>query len=92
MNSFPRSKKEWLKEQLEKTESSENIHIQILEIIKKYTDQFTTTQNGILISSDILPNECLLDIEKYLIFCNDQKQRIEDDSKTRKTYERMISD
>jgi hypothetical protein len=92
MNSFPRSKKEWLKEQLEKTESSENIHIQILEIIKKYTDQFTTTQNGILISSDILPNECLADIEKYLIFCNDQKQRIDDDSKTRKTYERMISD
>jgi hypothetical protein len=81
-----------LKEQLEKTESSENIHIQILEIIKKYTDQFTTTQNGILISSDSLPNECLTDIEKYLIFCMDQKKRIEDDSKNRKTYERMISE
>jgi hypothetical protein len=92
MNSFPRSKKEWLKEQLEKTESSENIHIQILEIIKKYTDQFTTTQNGILISSDNLTDECLSDIEKYLIFCNDQKTRIEEDSKTRKTYERLISE
>jgi predicted metal-dependent hydrolase len=92
MNSFPRSKKEWLKEQLEKTESSENIHIQILEIIKKYTDQFTTTQNGILISSDNLSDDCLNDIEKYLIFCNDQKKRIEDDFKTRKSYERLISE
>jgi len=81
-----------LKEQLEKTESSENIHIQILEIIKKYTDQFTTTQNGILISSDNLTDACLADIEKYLIFCNDQKTRIEEDSKTRKTYERLISE
>jgi hypothetical protein len=92
MNSFPRSKKEWLKEQLEKTESSENIHIQILEIIKKYTSEFTTTQNGILISSDKLTDECLSDIEKYIVFCNDQKTRIEEDSKARKTYERMISE
>lgn len=83
-----RAKKEWIKEQLDKMDSNE--HTQVYEIIKKYTDQFTKTQNGVLISSDNLTNECLEEIERYITFCLDQRKRMEEDSKTRKNYERMV--
>ena len=89
MNSVTRSKKEWLKEQLDHMESNE--HNQVFAIIKKYTDQFTKTQNGVLISTDNLNDECLTEIEKYINFCLDQKKRMEEDQKTRKNYERMVT-
>lgn len=83
-----RVKKEWIKEQLDKMDSNE--HTQVYEIIKKYTDQFTKTQNGVLISSDNLTTECLEEIERYITFCLDQRKRMEEDNKTRKNYERMV--
>jgi hypothetical protein len=85
-----RSKKEWLKEQLDKMDVSE--HSQVYSIVKKYTNQVTKTQNGILVSTDVLSNECLAEIEKYVTFCLDQRKRMDDDLKTRKTYERMVHD
>ena len=90
MNNYPRSKKEWLKEQLDRMESNE--HLQVFNIIKKYTDQFTKTNTGILISSDTLNDECLIEIEKYINFCLDQRKRMDDDMKTRKNYERLVHD
>lgn len=83
-----RAKKEWIKEQLDKMDSNE--HTQVYEIIKKYTDQFTKTQNGVLISSDNLTTECLQEIERYITFCLDQRKRMDEDNKTRKNYERMV--
>ena len=88
MNSLSRSKKEWLKEQLDKMDSNE--HTQVYEIIKKYTDQLTKTQNGVLVSTDNLNDECLGEIERYITFCLDQRKRMEEDNKTRKNYERMV--
>jgi hypothetical protein len=67
-----------------------NEHIQIYSIIKKYTENITKSPTGIFISSEHLSNECLEEMEKYILFCNDQRKRMEDDLKTRKTYERMI--
>ena len=90
MNSFPRSKKEWLKEQLDKMEANE--HVQVFNLIKRHNDQFTRTQNGILISTDNLNDECLTEIEKYITFSMDQRKRMEEDLKTRKNYERMLHD
>lgn len=90
MNSFTRSKKELLKEQLDRMEANE--HIQVFEIIKNYTDQFTKTQNSILISTDQLNDKCLSEIEKYINFCMDQRKRMEEDMKTRKNYERLVHD
>jgi len=89
MNTIARSKKEWLKEHLDSMESNE--HNQVFSIIKKYTDQFTKTQNGVLISTDNLSDECLLEIEKYILFCLDQKKRMDEDQKVRKTYERLLT-
>ena len=90
MNKLSRSKKEWLKEQVARMDTNE--HTQVLEIIKKYTDQYTKTQNGVLVSSDNLNDECLTEIEKYVTFCLDQRKRMEDDMKTRKNYERLVHD
>ena len=69
-----------------------NEHIQVFHLIKKYSDQFTKTQNGVLISTDTLNDECLVEIEQYVTFCIDQKKRMDEDQKTRKTYERMLHD
>ena len=90
MNSLSRTKKEWLKDQLDRMETNE--HIQVFNIVKKYTDQVTNTQTGVLVSTDSLTDECLKEIENYIVFSLDQRKRIEEDSKTRKTYERMVHD
>lgn len=83
-----RNQKEWIKEQLDKMDVGE--HSQVLAILRKYTESFTKTQNGILVSADQLSEECLNEIETYLHFLIDQRKRIDDDLKTRKSYERMI--
>jgi hypothetical protein len=83
-----RSKKEWLKDQLDKLEVNE--HIQLFTIIKRYTDNITRSPTGVFISSEHLSEECLVEMEKYVLFCIDQRKRMEDDMKTRKTYERMV--
>jgi hypothetical protein len=90
MNTFPRSRKEWLKDQIDRMDVNE--HTQLLTIIKKYTDQFTKTNSGILISTDNMTDECLTEIEKYVTFSIDQRKRIDEDLKTRKTFERMMHD
>jgi hypothetical protein len=69
-----------------------NEHNQVFSIIKRYTDQFTKTQNGVLVSTDNLNDECLTEIDKYINFCLDQKKRMDDDLRTRKTYERLVHD
>lgn len=86
-NTFSRSKKESLKDQIDKLDTIE--HRQIYNIIKGYQPQTTKVQNGVLVSTDTLNDECLQEIEKYVSFCLDQRKRIDEDTKARKTYERM---
>lgn len=88
MNTLERSTKELMKEQIDKMESNE--HSQILNIVKKYTDKFTKTQSGFLVSTEHLNDECLREIEAYIHFSMDQRKRMDEDNKTRKNYERMI--
>lgn len=88
MNTIPRSKKEWMKEQLDMMDVHE--HSQVIAIIRKFTDQSTKTQSGILISTEHLTDACLLEVEQYIHFLIDQRKRMEDDTKARKNYERMI--
>jgi len=79
-----------MKEQLDKLDMNE--HTQVFDIVKKYTEEFTKTQTGILVSTASLSNECLEEIRRYINFCLDQRKRMDEDQKTRKTYERMIHD
>lgn len=88
MNTVARTKKEWMKDQLDSMDANE--HVQVLEIIRKYTDQCTKTQSGVLISTDLLNDECLAEIDRYIHFLLDQRKRMDEDVKTRKTYERMV--
>jgi galactose-1-phosphate uridylyltransferase len=82
-----RSQKEALKEKIEKLDAQE--HAQIFEVIKRYTETYTKTQNGVLVSSDSLPDECLREIEKMVIFYMDQRKRMDADIAERKTLSRM---
>jgi hypothetical protein len=88
MNTFARSKKEWMKEQLDTMDINE--HAQVLAIIQNYTEQLTKTQTGMLISTEHLNDDCLKEIDNYIHFLLDQRKRMEDDNKTRKSYERMV--
>jgi len=83
-----RTKKEQMKDAIDKMESNE--HLQILNIVKKYTDNFTKTQAGVLVSTEILNEDCLKEIDAYITFSIDQRKRIDEDNKDRKTYERMV--
>ena len=75
-----------MKESLDRLDAHE--HAQIFGIIKKYTESFTKTQNGVLVSSDVLSNECMIEMEKMVAFYLDQHKRMEADDVERKTYER----
>jgi hypothetical protein len=70
-----RQQKEKLKENLDKLDADE--HAQVFNIIKKYTDNFTRTQNGVLISSDTLTDECLLEMEKMVQYYLDQRKTMD---------------
>jgi hypothetical protein len=84
-----RSRKELLKERLDRLDANE--HAQIFTIIKKFTESFTKTQNGVLVSSDALPDECLIEMEKMVTFYLDQHKMMEADELERKSYERRSS-
>jgi hypothetical protein len=66
-----------------------NDHKQLYFIISQFTNEFTKTTNGVFISSENLSLECLQQIETHIQFCSDQRKRIEEDQKQRKTYERL---
>jgi hypothetical protein len=83
-----RTKKEWLKTQIDLLD--DNDHLQIYQIITQSNGSFTRSPNGVYVSSDDLSDKCLEEIERHIIFCIDQKRRMEEDMKTRKTYERML--
>ncbi len=88
MNTLTRTDKERMKDYIDKMEANE--HSQILNIIKKYTDKFTKTQTGILVSTETLNDECLKEIDSYIHFSLDQRKRLDEDNKQRKNYERIV--
>jgi hypothetical protein len=67
-----RVRKEQLKENIEKLDANE--HAQIFEIIKRYTESYTKTQTGVLVSSDQLTNDCMIEMEKMVAFYMDQRK------------------
>jgi hypothetical protein len=78
-----RLNKEALKEKIEKLDPQE--HAQIFAIITRYTESYTKTQNGVLVSSDNLSPECLKEIDALVSFYLDQRKRMEADNVERKT-------
>jgi hypothetical protein len=68
-----RVRKEKLKENIEKLDPQE--HAQIFGIVKKYTETYTKTQTGVLVSSDTLPDACLQEMESLVSFYLDQRKQ-----------------
>lgn len=79
-------RKEQLKERLDKLEPEE--HVQVFEVIKRYTSDYTRTQNRVLVSSDALSDECLQEIEKMVLYYADQRKRMDAETAERKTLSR----
>jgi len=77
-----------MKDRLDAMDANE--HSQIFTIVRKYTDQGTRTQSGILISTEFMNDECLAEIDAYIQFLSDQRKRMEEDTKARRSYERML--
>jgi hypothetical protein len=75
-----RLRKEQLKERLEKLDADE--HAQIFEIVKRYTAEFTRTQTGVLVSSETLPDACLVEMERMVTYFFDQRKWMEGTSRT----------
>lgn len=80
-----RNRKEQLREQIDRLDSEE--HAQLFAIVKQYTENYTKTQSGVMVSSDNLPNECLEEMEKMVKFYKDQRQRMEADALERKSIQ-----
>jgi hypothetical protein len=79
-----------LKDQIDKLEVNE--HKQIYNIMKNSELHVTKTQNGVLVSADSLSEDTLNSVEQYVLFCLDQRKRMDEDMKTRKAYERMVNE
>jgi hypothetical protein len=77
-----RVRKEHLKEILEKLEPEE--HAQIFDVIKRHTTDYTRTQNGVLVSSDALTDECLFEIETMANYYMDQRKRMDVETASRR--------
>jgi hypothetical protein len=70
-----RVRREKLKENLDRLDADE--HAQIFEIVKRHTDSFTKTQNTVLVSSDVLTDECMMEMEKMVSYYLDQRRTME---------------
>jgi hypothetical protein len=77
-----RVRKEQLKERIEKLDPEEQL--QIFELIKRYTSEYTMTQTGALVSSESITDECMLEIEKMVFYYNDQRKRMDVETAERK--------
>jgi len=78
-----RSRKEKLRDQLDILDIHE--HAQVFTIIKKYTDEYTKTQSGVLVSSESLPEGCISEMETLVAFYLDQRKRMDADERARKS-------
>ena len=63
-------------------------HAQLFDIIKRYTSEYTRTQNGVLISSEHLSDECMLEIQTMVFYFNDQRKRMDAETVERKALAR----
>lgn len=84
-----RAELERLKEQVDQLDPQEQ-H-QLFRIVQKYTEEFTSTETGVLVQASVLSEQCLQEMKTYVLFCQDQKKRMEEDVQTRKAAERLMT-
>ena len=70
-----RVRKERLKETLNKLDPEE--HAQVFGIINRYTSDYTRTQTGVFVSSDVLPDQWIQEMETLVAYFLDQRKRMD---------------
>jgi hypothetical protein len=70
-----RVRKERLKETLDTLDADE--HAQVFGIISRYTSDYTRTQGGVFVSSDVLPEACIQEMESLVAYFLDQRARMD---------------
>ena len=78
-----RARKEKLRDQLETLDIHE--HAQVFDVIRRYTNEYTRTNTGALISSESLPDACIVEMESLVAFYLDQRKRMDADERARKS-------
>jgi hypothetical protein len=78
-----RLRKEKLRDQLDTLDINE--HAQVFEVIKRYTSEYTRTQAGALVSSESIPDACIVEMETLVAFYLDQRKRMDADERARKS-------
>ena len=84
-----RAELERLKEQVDALDPHEQ-H-QLFRIVQTYTTEFTSTETGVLVQASVLPDACLQEMKTYVLFCQDQKKRMDEDTQARKAAERLMT-
>lgn len=77
-----RVRKERLKETLDKLDPEE--HAQVFGIINRYTSDYTKTQTGVFVSSDVLPDQCIEEMEALVAYFLDQRKQMDAERQKRK--------
>ena len=78
-----RARKEKLRDQLDTLDLHE--HAQVFEVIKRYTEEYTRTHSGVLVSSESIPDTCIVEMETLVAFYLDQRKRMDADERARKS-------
>ena len=78
-----RSRKDKLRDQLDTLDIHE--HAQVFDVIKRYTNEYTRTNTGALVSSESLPDACIEEMETLVAFYLDQRKRMDADERARKS-------
>jgi hypothetical protein len=78
-----RARKEKLRDQLDTLDIHE--HAQVFDVIRRYTNEYTRTNNGALISSESLPDACIAEMETLVAFYLDQRKQMDADERARKS-------
>jgi hypothetical protein len=63
-------------------------HAQLFAIIKRYTEKYTQTETGALVSSEHIPLECIQELDRMVSFFTDQRKRMDADTLERKAMSR----
>jgi len=61
----------------------ENEYIEILKIIINNNCKYSENNNGVFINMSRLPNKVITEIENILLFCEENKIRLQEDLKNR---------
>jgi hypothetical protein len=78
-----RARKEKLRDQLDTLDIHE--HAQVFDVIRRYTNEYTRTNTGALISSESLPDACIVEMETLVAFYLDQRKQMDADERARKS-------